>query len=301
MFRTISGRTRVKKILILIFSTIVCIYLLAPIYWVVVSSFQKEIELTTRPPHFFPNSEILTLNHYHFLFTGEIPENSTIMLQSIYVMSGTEIFPAMINSIVIALFVTLINVVVGFPAGHAFARYRFWADGQMLLSMLATRLLPSISIVIPAYMLLRTFGWLDTKRALVAFYSAMTLPFTIWIIKAYFHNIPVEYEEAARIDGCSYTQMITKVVVPLARPGLIAAAIFTFMYSYAEFIVATILTQTIHSRTLTAILAHLSVGDKTASRGMITASTTLAIIPPILVAITFRKQILEGLTAQLGI
>ncbi len=301
MFRTISGRTRIKRIIILFFSVIVCIYLLAPIYWVVVSSFQKEIELTARPPHFIPKPGILTLNHYHFLVTGEIPEKSTLMLQSTYVMSGTEVFPAMVNSIVIALFVTLINVVLGFPAGHAFARFRFWADRQMLLTMLATRLLPSISILIPAFILLRAAGLLDTRLALVAFYSAMTLPFTIWIMRAYFRNIRMEFEEAARIDGCGYLRMMMRVVVPLAKPGLIAAAIFTFMYSYAEFILATILTQTTRSRTLTAVMAHLSIGDKTASRGMVTASATIAIIPPILVVIIFRRQILEGLTARLGL
>jgi multiple sugar transport system permease protein len=301
MFNTISGRRRVKRVLVFIASVVVLVYILAPIYWVVVSSIQKEVSLQDRPPHFVPlDSSILTTNHYHYLFTGEIPEDSTVMIQSMYTMSGTHVWPAIVNSIVIAVCVTVVNVVVGLPAGHVFARYRFFGDRQTLLFLLATRLLPSISIVIPVYILLDKLDLLDTKRSLVALYSAISLPFTIWILRAYFQNIPVEYEEAARMDGCSYFRMLIRVVLPLARPGLIAAAIFAFMISYGEFIFATILTQTTNSKTQTAVLAALAQG-MSSSRGMIAAAATLSMLPPMIIAIIFRKQILEGLTARLSL
>ena len=125
---TISGRQRANRLLTALLSIVILIYLLAPIYWVIVSSFQREASLQDRPPHFIPTSEILTLNHYEFLFTGVVPPDSTVMLQSMYTMSGTLVYPAILNSIIIALFVTLINVLVGFPAGHIFARYHFWGD-----------------------------------------------------------------------------------------------------------------------------------------------------------------------------
>jgi multiple sugar transport system permease protein len=300
MFKTISGRQRAKKVLIVIASVIVLIYVLAPIYWVVISSFQREVNLQDRPPHWILTPDIFTTGHYHFLFTGEVPPNSTVMLQSMYTMSGTLVYPAIINSLIISIVVTLTNVLIGFPAGHVFARYRFWGDRQTLLLLLATRLLPSISIVIPVYILLLKLHLIDTKIALIMLYTAITLPFTIWILRAYFQNIPVEFEEAARMDGCGYFSMLVKVVLPLARPGLIAAAIFTFMTSYGEFVFATILTQTVRSRTQTAVLAALSQG-LSSSRGMIAAASTLAILPPALIAIIFRKQILEGLTARLGL
>jgi len=300
MFNTISGRERAKKVLVLFISILVLVYVLAPIYWVVVSSFQKEIALEDRPPHFFPTRDVFTLNHYHFLFTGEIPPGSTIMLQSMYTMSGTLVYPAIVNSIVIAVCVTIANVLIGFPAAHIFSRYRFWGDRKVFLILLATRLLPSISIVIPMYILLLRLGLLDTKRALVGIYTAITLPFTIWILRAYFHNIPVEFEEAARMDGCGYFRTLIKVVLPLARPGIIAAAIFTFMASYGEFVFAAILTQTIQSKTQTAVLAALAQGMST-SRGMIAGAATLSFLPPMVLAIVFRKQILEGLTARLGL
>jgi multiple sugar transport system permease protein len=299
-FGTISGRKRTKRIINALISIFILIYILAPIYWVIVSSFQKEIALMDRPPHFVPYPEIFTLNHYEFLFTGDIPPDSTVMLQSMYTMTGTLVYPAILNSIIIALFVTFINVIIGFPAGHVFARYRFMGDRKVFLSLLATRLLPSIAIVIPMYILLLKLDLLDTKIALVGIYTAITLPFTIWIMRAYFYNIPVEYEEAARMDGCGYFKTLIKVVLPLARPGLVAVAIFAFMTSYGEFVFATILTQTMRSKTQTAVLAALAQG-MSSSRGMIAAAATLSFLPPLLLAIIFRKQILEGLTARLGL
>jgi multiple sugar transport system permease protein len=107
----------------------------------------------------------------------------------------------------------------------------------------------------------------------------------------------VEYEEAARMDGCGYLKTLVKVVMPISRSGVIAAAIFTFMTSYGEFVFATVLTQTLNSRTQTAVLAALTQG-LSSSRGMIAAAATLTIIPPILIAIIFRKHIIEGLTTR---
>ncbi len=300
LLSTISRRKKIKRVIVICLSVIFLIYILSPIYWVIISGFQKEAALEDRPPHFIPKKEIVTSNHYHFLFTGDIPPDSTLMLQSMYTMSGTLVYPAIINSLIIALFVTFINFMLGFPAGHVFARYRFWADKKIFLLMLATRLLPSISIVIPMYILLNKAGLLDTKFALICIYTAITLPFTIWILKAYFKNIPPAFEEAARIDGCGYFKMMAKVVLPLAMPGIIAALIFAFMTSYGEFVFATILTQTIASKTQTAVLAALAQGMST-SRGMIAAAATLSFLPPLVLAVIFRKHVLAGVCINLKI
>jgi len=161
-------------------------------------------------------------------------------------------------------------------------------------------LLPSISLVIPMYILLKALGLLDTKTALVAIYSAISLPFTIWIMRAYFANVPVEFEEAARLDGCGYFRTLVKVVIPLARPGIIAAAIFSFMTSYGEFVFATILTHTMNAKTQTVILAVIA-GGISKSHNMAAAATVLSFLPPVLLAVIFRKQVLDGLTARLGL
>lgn len=295
---TISGRRRRKQIITFIATVLVLVYILAPIAWAIVSSFQKEIALEDRPPHFFPTAETFTLSHYRFIFTGEVPKDATIMIQAMYTMSGTFILPGVVNSIIIALFVTFINILLGLPAGHAFARYRFRGDDQVFLTLLATRLLPAISIVVPMYILLQQFDQLDTKRALIGIYSAITLPFTIWILKAYFQNIPIEYEEAARMDGCGYFRRMLRVIVPLAKPGIIAAAIFAFMAAYDEFVFATVLTHSLNSKTQTVVIAGLVQG-LSASRGMIAASAVISFLPPIILAIVFRKYVVQGLTTRL--
>lgn len=294
---TISGKRRRRQGLTLLATLLVAAYILAPIVWVLLSSFQKEVALEERPPHFVPEPEILTLSHYRFIFTGDVPKDATIMIQAMYTMSGTFIFPGVINSIVIALFVTLINVVFGLAAGHAFSRYSFYGSRTTFLLLLATRLLPAISIVVPMYILLQQFNLLDTKRALVGIYSAITLPFTIWILKAYFQNIPVEYEEAARMDGCGYFRTMRRVVIPLARPGIIAAAIFAFMTAYDEFVFATVLTHSMNSKTQTVVIAALAQG-LSASRGLIAASAVVCLLPPVILAVLFRKYVVQGLTAR---
>jgi multiple sugar transport system permease protein len=296
---SISGRLRLKKLGIVFASLIVLFYVLAPIYWVIISSFQKEAALNNRPPNFFPTLESFTLDHYSFLFTGVVPPGSTVMIQAQYTMSGTLVYPSVINSLLIAIAVMGINLLVGFPAGHLFARYRFWGDSKVFAVLMATRLLPSISIIVPVYILMNRMDLIDSKMGLVGIYSAITIPFTIWILRSYFKNLPVEYEEAARMDGCSYIATLIKVVLPIAKPGIIAAAIFAFMTSYGEFIFATILTRTIASKTQTAVLASLVQG-LSVSRGMVSAASVLSIVPPIMLAIIFRKQIIDGLTSKLG-
>jgi multiple sugar transport system permease protein len=296
---SISGRLRIKKLVIVLTSLLVLFYVLAPIYWIVVSSFQKEDALNDKPPHFFPTTDVFTLDHYSFLFTGVVPEGSTVMIQAQYTMSGTLVYPSIINSLIIALAVTAINILIGFPAGHIFSRFRFWGDGKLFGVLVATRLLPSISILVPMYILMQKLDLIDNKLGLIGIYSAITIPFTIWILRSYFKNLPVEYEEAARMDGCSYLRSLVKVVLPIAKPGIAAAAIFAFMTAYGEFIFATVLTRTIASRTQTAVLASLASG-LSVSHGMVSAASVLAILPPVLIAIIFRKQIIDGLTSKLG-
>lgn len=169
-----------------------------------------------------------------------------------------------------------------------------------MFAMLATQLMPSISIVVAMFVLFRSLGLLDSKLGLVLVYVGLTMPFAIWVLRAYLSNIPVEFEEAARLDGSRYFRTLMRVVFPLARPGFYAVAILTFMTAYGEYVLATILTQTINSQTQTVVLASLAQG-LSISRGMMAAAAASAMALPVLVALVFRKAIIEGLTARLGL
>jgi multiple sugar transport system permease protein len=272
-------------------------FVVAPMVWALSSSVQDEAALQRIPPFFIPRLDILTRSHYHFIFTGEVMPGSSVMIQAIYTMHGVQILPSVVNSLIVAVIVVAANLALGAPAAHALARLPFRGSHSLLLLMLATRLLPAISIAIPVYIIVRSLGLLDTKLALVLVYTAITLPFTIWLLRAYFMTVDPEIEDSARLDGCTRLQSLLTVVVPLAKPGLIATAAFAFMYAYGEFIFALVLTQTIQSQTQNVVIASLAAGMST-SRGLMAASAVVASLPPVIVALIFRRQIIEGLTAQ---
>lgn len=300
MLKTLSSRNRARRVILAILSALILVYILAPIAWILSSSFQAEAALQQRPPSLVPTSEIFTLDHFSFIFTGEVPETSSVTVQGIYTMQGTNVAPAVVNSLIVAITVTATTITIGLPTAHVFARYRFGGDRALMLGLLATRLLPSISVVVAVFVLFRSLGLLDTRLGLILLYTAVTLPFSVWIFRAYLRNIPPQFEEAARLDGCGYWKTLVRVVMPLAKPGVYAVGILTFMTAYAEFVLATILTQTMNSHTQTVVLARLA-GGLDISHGMMAAAAVLAMAPPLLLAIVFRRHVLRGLTARLGL
>lgn len=300
MRRSISPRRRrdwPAEVAYVIAAVLAIAFVTAPMVWALSSSIQEEAALQHIPPYFIPRPEILTRSHYHYIFTGEVLPGSSVMIQAIYSMQGLEILPSLLNGLTVALIVVLANLVLGAPAAHAFARLPFRGSHSLLLLMLATRLLPAISIAIPVYIIVRSLGLLDTKLALVLVYTAITLPFTIWLLRAYFATVDPEIEDSARLDGCTRLQALLTVVLPLSTPGLIATGVFAFMYAYGEFIFALVLTQTLRSQTQNVVIASLAAGMST-SHGLMAASAVVSSLPPVIVALVFRRQIIQGLTAQ---
>lgn len=300
LVQSISGRLRAQRIFFTVASVVLLVYVLAPIAWIIISSLQSEIALQQRPPSLFPTPSVFTFDHYVYILTGRVPESGAGPVQGIYTMQGTHVLPGVVNSLIVASCTTLLTVLLAFPAAHVFSRVPFRGNRTLLLMMLASRLLPSISIVVAVFILFRSLGLLDTKTGLVLLYTSVALPFAIWILRAYLQNIPRHYEEAARLDGCGYAKTLWRVVVPLARPGIFAVGILTFMTAYAEFVLATILTQSIRSQTQTVILGGLAQG-LSISRGMMAAAAVASMTPPLVLALVFRKQVLRGLTARLGL
>jgi multiple sugar transport system permease protein len=151
---------------------------------------------------------------------------------------------------------------------------------------------------VPIYVALRNLGLLDSKLGLVLLYSAFTLPFSIWVLTLYFQSLPVEIEEAARVDGCRRLQTLRYVVLPLAAPGLAAIAAFSFLFSYSEFLFALFTTETAHAKTIPVIIASVSVNPD-ASYTLIAVGIVLSMIAPIGFALVFRRYITSGLVASL--
>jgi multiple sugar transport system permease protein len=274
------------------------VYLAGPFLWVIVASFQGENELLRKPPSFIPQNP--TLDNYNYVFTGTIPQSYQVkgQLRSRISQEARLIAPALKNSFIVALSVMAVDLVLGGLAGFTFARRRFRFKSGSYNFILGSRLLPVMAIAIPYYVIVQTLGLLDTYPALILVYMALTLPFTVWFLSLYFASIPKEMEEAAMIDGCNTFQALLKVVLPMALPGLVAAAAFAFMTSYNEFLFARFLTQSINTQTGPVIIASVS-GNPDASYTLISVCITLAIIPPLILALTMRHWLTEGLSSSI--
>jgi multiple sugar transport system permease protein len=267
---------------------LVAIYILAPFCWLVLTSFMHEQEALAVPPHWVPHHPTLG-NYLSFMQ----PSGTRAIVGS---RALQETMPGMVNSLVAAIGTAALNLVLGTLAGYSLARFKFRGHGSLLGLYLGSRMLPGIALIVPLYLTIKTLGLLDHLGALVVTYVSFTLPFTIWLLKNYFQTIPRSLEEAAFMDGCNWFQMMTKVLLPAAVPGLIAAGMFAFMTAWNDYLVAVILTSTIDSKTLPVVVAGF-VTDVTTERTLMATSGVLAVVPPLVLAFLFQRLIVQGLTS----
>lgn len=301
LFKKDSIEAREKRLKIVTYAgaLLVGFYVLAPIAYMVFCSVVSDAALTTRPPR-FPNLSEIMLDNYIFVLTGQLPP-AFKGFAAAQMVAGLQVFSTLVNSIIVALCVTALTTVLGAMAGYSFARIPYRGDKVTFVSMMATRLLPYITIAIPTYIIMKSIGLIDTLLSLILVYAAVLLPWRIWLFTIYFQSLPEMIEETARIDGCGRFKTFIRIVLPLSTPGLIAVAIFSFMESFSEFIFALILTSTVRSQTLPVTLAALTQAGLWYSRSFIMAVAVVASLPPALLAIIFKRHVLEGLTAQFGI
>lgn len=291
-----------RNLVILLGSLVLVLYALAPITWLVSSSIQTEAEIVSVPPHWIPEEP--TLKNFKAIFGATEEEEVTYESRSgvdpasggFIPSTAGNLLPAMWNSFLVATLVVIFNLLVGVPAAYAIAKIRFWGRSGSLYFILITRVIPDIALVVPFFLVIRNLGLLDTITSLVITYLAITVPFTVFILIQYFEGLPDELDKAARVDGCSRLQTLTKVYLPLSLPSLVAVVLFTFLTSWNEFLLALMFTQTEASQTLPILLAAFT-SDFTISFSFINAAGVLAIVPPVIVAVLFERYIVSGLTA----
>lgn len=290
-----------QKGLIALASVVLALYVLAPIAWMLSSSFQSEAEITSKPPHWIPHQP--TSENFAAIFTlgekvvtyenrkegdpasgGYIPSTARYLL------------PSMWNSFLVALSVVVLNLLISVPAAYAMAKIRFIGRSSSIYFMLSTRVIPDIALVVPFFLFIRKLGLLDSLGSLVITYLAITLPFSVFILLSYFESLPDELDKAARVDGCSRWQTLLRVFLPLALPSLVAVVLFSFLTSWNEFLLALMFTQTPASQTMPIIVASFA-SDFTISFSFINAAGVLAVIPPVVLALAFQRYIVSGLTS----
>jgi multiple sugar transport system permease protein len=294
-----KSKQRLNNLFLNLLALMLIIFIVGPLVWVAVASIQGESELLTKPQRIIPANP--TLANYNYVFTGEIPTTTEVKGQLIRsrISQEARLIPqALKNSFIVAAAVMGINLLFGTLGAYTFSRLNFRGKVATYNFFLGSRLIPVIAVAIPYYVIIQTMGLLDTYLSLILVYLALTLPFTIWFLTLYFNGIPEDFEDAALIDGCSRFQAMVRVVLPMALPGLVAAAAFAFMTSYNEFLFAKFLTQSIATHTGPVIISSIS-GNPDASYSLISVAMTLGLIPPLILALVLRRWLTEGLSTSI--
>ena len=205
---------------------------------------------------------------------------------------------ALVNSIGIALIATALAVVIGSLAAYAVARLRFPGKGLLVAAALLIAMFPPISLVSPLFNLWRQLGLFDTWPGLIIPYLTFSLPLTIYVLSTFFRDIPWDLERAARVDGATPFQAFTRVIAPLATPGIVTTAILVFIFCWNDFVFAISLTSTLNSRTVPAAIAFFTGASQFQTPiGSIAAAGVVITIPIIIFVFIFQRRIVAGLTS----
>jgi multiple sugar transport system permease protein len=252
------------------------IIVLFPFYWMTITSLKSEDQMRSLVSMFWPSPVVF--DNFHQLLTR------------------TDFVAWFANSAVVAVSSTLLATAIGTLGAYALARLRFLGRAFMSSAVLITYLVPPSILFIPLYAQMRTLGLADSRAGLIAAYPSFTVPFVTWLLMGYFQSIPEELEEAAMIDGATRFGAFRRIILPLAAPGVLAAALFAFTQAWNEFLYALVFITSVKLRTLPVGLSTFITGD-VYGWGYLMAGAVLTTLPVIAAYIYLQKYMVEGLTA----
>ncbi|MCB1486393.1 MAG: carbohydrate ABC transporter permease [Bauldia sp.] len=263
-------RIPVSRIVVL---TLFLIFVLAPLYWVLVTSFKPSDDYLAVPPVWFPDKP--TMVHY---------------TAALFDYRGLQ---GLVNSLIISVSATVLSCFVGTLMAYSLARFN--TGGQHLsFWVLSQRFLPPIAIVLPLFLNYRLMGLQDTHIGMILAYTVFTLPVGVWMMYAYFRQMPRSLEEAALVDGCTRWTAMWSVGIPLAAPGIVAAAVFIFIACWTEFFFALVLTSRNAFTLPTVFRSFLSFQG--AQYGEASALAIVSLVPSIILGVLVQKHLVRGLT-----
>jgi multiple sugar transport system permease protein len=248
------------------------ILFLFPFFWILSSSLKARGDFFTRPPVWLP-AHLDWSNYPDALRRGGLK--------------------GLTDSFVIAFSSMLISLVLGAPAAYAIARFQVGRE-NLAFWILSIRMFPPIATILPLFVIFRFAGLVDSYAGLVLAYTVFNLPFAIWILKGFIEDLPREIEEAAKVDGARPFQVFRMIVIPMAAPGLVVAALFTFIFAWNDFAYAVIFSGS-KVTPLPVVIAQFAGGHEILW-GQISAAAIIAIAPALLIAIFLQKYLTRGLT-----
>lgn len=273
-----------RKLPLFLLTLPVYFFIFFPLLWLIGASLSNQVELFAIPPHWVPQHP--TIQNYADIF---FPSQATSSVPQTFAI-------ALLNSIKIASAVTIICILVGSLAAYTLVRIPFGFNRGIQLGIIATRMIPEVSLVLPLFIIASSLQLINKPIVLIITYMSFALPYAIWLMAAYFQTVPIELEDAARLDGCSRLGILFRVVMPISIPGLVSTAMFVFLLAWDEFFYALIFTSTLAAKTVPVAIAEFIGRYVTNVNGMM-AGGILAAVPPVLVALIFQRYIVRGMTA----
>jgi multiple sugar transport system permease protein len=248
---------------------------LFPVYWIVATSLKKTGDIINPIPSFIFFD--LTLDNYRTIF-GPTYTFADIVLNSFIIASG----------------VTVLVILLAIPAAYSLARWDTKGSERIAMWILSLRMLPPVAVVIPYYVLATRLELIDTYAVLIIVYMAFGLPFAVWLMRGFFAEIPRELDQAAMLDGYSYLAVLRKIIIPLAMPSIAVTAIFTFIFSWNEFLLALLLTDT-NAVTVPVQISKMILAYQVLW-GELSAAGVIALLPLLFVVFALQRYIVRGLT-----
>jgi len=254
---------------------------LVPLIWLFIMSISSTPELTAVPLRWIPS-------HADFSRYGRL---LSVAAHS----AGEEFIYALRNSLLASFSATAIALIVGIPAAYSFSRFPGRRMG-LLYAVLGTYMMPPVALILPLYMIFGALGLLNTVAALTIVYCTILMPFVTWLLKATIDAVPMEIEEAARIDGVGLIGVLRHVTLPIAKAGLGTAALFAVLLAWDEFFYALLYTNDLRAKTLPVAIADFAAGRAT-DYGIISAAGILTALPALAIAFFLQKSLISGLAA----
>jgi multiple sugar transport system permease protein len=262
----------------------VLFFIYFPIMWLLSASLSNQVELLAIPPHWIPQHPTLQ-NYVDIIFpnlaTSSVPRTFAV---------------ALLNSLKIASAVTVVSIVIGSMAAYALARIPFKFSRGILLGIIATRMIPEVSLILPLFIIASRLLLINKPSVLIITYMSFALPFAIWMMVAFFQTVPIELEDAARMDGCSRLGILFRIVIPISVPGLVSTGMFIFLLAWDEFFYALIFTSTLASKTAPVAMAEF-IGRYAFNINGMMAGGIIAALPPVILALAFQRYIVRGMTS----
>ncbi len=274
----VVGSPRVRRLkAALIYATLIFLVLafLFPVIWVLGLSLKTRAQVFATPPL--------------YLWWPTFVNYADVLTRS-------DFLRAFINSLIVSTSAVMLSLGIGAPAAYAFARFPFHGRSTLFFALLVMRMLPPIAVLVPMYLLFNKLGLATTRLSVVLAYTTFSLPLVVWIMRGYFEDLPVELEESAWIDGASRFRAFIYVVLPMARPGLVAASILCLQLAWNDFLFAAVLTNNA-TQTLPVMMAAFNAGESGMDWGGLTASAMLVTLPVILFLFAAQRHLVAGLSS----